>query len=161
MIRDLADSYLVVRELADIPEKQEMATVLVRAWFAYAERITTKAESKTKHGMTVFIDALLAAGYTDIDAAWAKWGLDTPMDEEQRRRKLDAIKATGAMTHVSTVNPADAPDTSRCPKCNADGRKFEWGYGCSNKECRNSKSGKGMTWDDNNWSRIRFAVHGR
>lgn len=159
MIRDLADSFLVVRELVGVPEKQEMAEVLIKAWFAYAERITSKTVPKKDD--TRFVDALITAGYTDIPAAWAKWGLDTAMDEEQQRRKLEAIKAHGTISHVSTVNPADAPDMTYCPKCNTLGRKTSWGWACDNAECRNVKSGKGTTWDSDNWSRIRFAVHGR
>lgn len=161
MIRDLADSFLVVRELVGVPEKQDMAEVLVKAWFACAERITTKSVPKMEEEDSPFVEALTAAGYTDIPAAWAKWGLNVVMDDEQKRRKLDAIRAYGAVTHVSTVNPADAPDMTHCPKCNTLGRKTSWGWACDNAECRNTKSGKGTTWDSDNWSRIRFAVHGR
>lgn len=169
MIRDLADSYLVVRELVGVPEKQEMADLLVKAWLAYADRVIT-GTTLTKPAppprpvvgeIDTFTEALRAAGYTDIASAWGKWGLDSmsDMDEEQKRNKLAAIRAHATVQHVSAVNPSEAPSMDNCPKCGSKGRKFDWGWGCSNNSCL-KPNGKGTTWDQGNWSKIRFAVHG-
>lgn len=171
-IADLAQAYLVLRD-SEPEGAPEALDALAAAFQAEAKRLILNVEAleASRSGgnghrggipFSTFEAALKAAGYVDTEMGAIKWGL-VPFDavpEEDKQAKLQMIMSLSSAPPVAEVKvtPKVAAQvvttrTDRCPRCGSQGKKFEWGYSCDDRECRRP-NGKHTTWDEKNHQRI-------
>lgn len=173
-LRDLCDAYLVVKQF-DTMEAERLQDIEARLIEALERRLDMGSADldgepdhepvpdETVHlrqeGAEVpgysfqdFLSALKLAGYQDLGVAVIKWNLDDfgSLSLNEKINKMEQLKG------LANAPVADSPpgDVTRCPRCGSEGKKFDWGYSCSNRECRRP-NGKHTSWDEKNWGSRR------